>query len=105
MNIHKGEQYAIPFAIKVGDDDVTPENVSGVRIQIGDLMCEYPDGQLQFNTEEGTWLYPLTEDQSYSMYAGVMPAQVALKYGNDIVMSDIITVSVKDSIIKRKWTE
>lgn len=54
MNIHKGEQYAIPFAIKVGDDDVTPENVSGVRIQIGDLMCEYPDGQLQFDSEEGT---------------------------------------------------
>jgi hypothetical protein len=105
MNIHKGEQYAIPFAIKVGDDDVTPENVSGVRIQIGDLMCEYPDGQLQFDSEEGTWLYPLTEDQSYSMYAGVMPAQVALKYGDDIVMSDIITVSVRDSIIQKRWSE
>ena len=105
MNIHKGEQYEIPFAIKVGDDDVTPENVSGVRIQIGDLMCEYQKGQLQFDSVGGTWMYPLTEEQSYQMYAGVMPAQVALKYGDDIVMSDIITVSVRDSIIQKRWTE
>ena len=105
MNIHKGEQYAIPFEIKVGDDDVTPLSVSGVRIQIDGRLCEYQNGELEYDTQEGTWLYPLTEAQSSSLSAGERKAQVAVKYGDDIIMSDVIKVAVKDSIIKRKWTE
>ena len=105
MNIHKGEQYVIPFEVTVGEDAVTPASVDGVRIQIEDRLCEYPNGELEYDTEDGTWLYPLTEEQSSSLYAGERKAQVAVKYGDDIVMSDIIRVVVMDSIIKRKWTE
>lgn len=105
MNIHKGEQYFVPFEIAVGGDAVTPASVDGVRIQIENRLCEYPNGELEYDTEEGTWLYPLTEEQSSSLYAGERKAQVAVKYGDDIVMSDVIKVAVKDSIIKRKWTE
>ena len=105
MNIHKGEQYFVPFEIAVGGDAVTPASVDGVRIQIENRLCEYPNGELEYGTEEGTWLYPLTEDQSSSLYAGEREAQVAVKYGDDIIMSDVIKVAVKDSIIKRKWSE
>ena len=105
MNIHKGEQYAVPFEIKVGEDVVTPASVDGVRIQIGDRMCEHPNGELQYDSESETWLYPLTEDQSVGMFAGDQSAQVAVRYGDEIVMSDVLKITVKDSIIKRRWTE
>lgn len=105
MNIHKGEQYAIPFEVTVGTDSVTPETINGIRIQLGDRLCEYPDGELEYDSENSAWLYPLTEEQSATMLAGKANAQVAVKYGEDIVMSDVLNVSVQSSIIKRRWTE
>ena len=103
MNIHKGEQYAIPFYVKVGDAVVTPENCDGIRIQIDGKLYEYPDSGLQYDDSDDTWLYPLTESQSSVLMAGERNAQVAVKYGNDIIMSDIVKITVKDSIIKRRW--
>lgn len=105
MTIQKGEQYAIPFEVTVGNDAVTPETVDGIRIQLGDRMCEYPSGELEYDSENSAWLYPLTEEQSTTMLAGKVNAQVAVKYGDDIVMSDVLNASVQSSIIKRRWTE
>ena len=104
MDIRKGEQYAIPFEITVEGTPVTPEDCDGVRIQVGDRMCEYPGGDLTYDSEDGVWLYPLTEEQSRAMFPGDRKAQVAVKYGDDIVMSDPQKITVKNSIITRRWT-
>ena len=103
MIIHKGEQYAIPFVVKAGEESVSPANASGVRIAIETRTCSWPDGELAYDTEEGVWLYPLTEEQSTSLFPGDRRAQVAVKFDDDIVMSDVIRITVKDSIIKRRW--
>ena len=104
MDIRKGEQYAIPFEITVEETPVTPEDCDGVRIQVGDRMCEHPGGDLTYDSEGGVWLYPLTEEQSRTMFPGDKKAQVAVKYGDAIVMSDPQKIGVKKSIIMRRWT-
>ena len=103
MVIYKGEQFFIPFDVKIGNDPVTPEDVDGVRIKVGDRLCQWPDGELEYNSEEGAWMYWLTEAQSLELLAGPRSAQVAVKLGDNIFKTDILPVSVKDTIIKERW--
>lgn len=102
--IHKGEQYAVPFEILLGDAPALPEDLDGLRIQIGGRLLEYP-GELSWDAERAAWLYPLTEDQSLTLRAGLQFAEVAVKIGGDIVKSDTVPIQVKDSIIKEGWSD
>lgn len=104
MDIRKGEQFLVPFEIKVGEDNATPQDIDGLRIKIADRLCEWPDGELTFDDVDGVWLYPLTEAQSLTLFSGKRQAQVAVKIGDSILKSDVISISVKDSIIKERWT-
>ena len=104
MNIHRGEQFAVPFEIFIDEDSVTPENVDGLRVQLGDRLCEWPDGELEYDDDSGAWLYPLTEQQSLALCPGHRSAQVAVLIGDDIFESDVVGVRVSDSIIQRRWT-
>ena len=103
MDIRKGEQFLVPFSISVGDAAATPDNIDGLRIKIADRLCEWPDGELTYDDMDAVWLYPLTEAQSLSMFSGKRPAQVAVKIGSSILKSDIISINMKDTIIKETW--
>ena len=104
MDIRKGEQFLVPFEIKVGEDNATPSDIDGLRIKIADRLCEWPDGELTFDDVDGVWLYPLTEAQSLTLFSGKRQAQVAVKIGDSILKSDVISINIKDSIIKERWT-
>ena len=104
MDIRKGEQFLVPFEIKVCENDATPSVIDGLRIQIADKMCEWPDGELTYDDADNVWLYPLTEAQSLTMFSGKRQAQVAVKISDDILKSDVMLINVKDSIIKKRWT-
>lgn len=103
MDIHKGEQFLIPFVINIGNDIASPSNIDGLRIKIAGRLCEWPDGELVYNDNDEAWLYPLTETQSLAMSSGKRQAQVAVKLGDSILKSDIIFINVKDTIIKKEW--
>ena len=103
MVIYKGEQFFIPFDVKIGNDLVTPENVDGVRIKVGDRLCQWPDGELEYDSTESAWMYWLTEAQSLELMAGSRLAQVAVKIGDNILKTDTLGITVKDTIIKERW--
>lgn len=103
--IHKGEQFVVPVEVEVNGQNVSPDDVDGIRIQIGDRLCEWPDGELDYDMEEETWLYPLTEAQTMSMYAGQRKAQIAVMIGDAILETDVFGIDVKESIIKKRWTK
>ena len=104
LNIQKGAQYIIPFDIKLNGEPVTPEDIDGLRIQIDNKLCEWPEGDLEFDSTDNTWSYPLTEEQSITMFAGERNAQVSVKIGDDILPSCVMKITVSDSIIKKRWT-
>lgn len=105
MVIHKGEQFIVPVEVKIDDTSVAPEDIDGLRIQIGDRLCEWPDGELEYDSDNAVWNYPLTEEQSMTMYAGQRKAQISVKIGDAILNTDVFNIDVKDSIIKRRWTD
>lgn len=104
MDIRKGEQFLVPFEVKVGENAATPSDIDGLRIKIADRLYEWPGGELAYDDVDGVWLYPLTEAQTLTLIAGKCPAQVAVKIGDSILKSDVISVSVEGSIIKERWT-
>lgn len=105
MIIHKGEQFAIPFEVKIGEDTATPENINGLRIKVFGRLQEWPNGDLAFDSEENVWLYPLAEDQTRGILDGPKPAQVAVKLGENILKTDVFELEVKNSIIMEPWSD
>ena len=101
--IHKGEQFAIPFEVKIGDETATPENINGLRIKVFGRLQEWPNGDLTFDSEENVWLYPLDENQTRGILESRTSAQVAVKLGNDILKTDVFELEVKNSIIMEPW--
>ena len=77
--IRKGEQFVIPFEVKLGEEIATPENIDGLRLKVVDRLCEWPDGELEYDDENNVWNYPLTQEQSLAFHAGPRQAQVAVR--------------------------
>ena len=103
--IHKGEQFSIPFDVKINDVIATPEDLDGVRIKVFGKLREWPDGELTYDDEENAWLYPLDQDQTRGKLPGASEAQVAVKIGNDILKTDVFGIEVKNSIIMEPWND
>lgn len=105
MVIHKGEQFAIPFEVKLNDDVVTPDDIDGLRIKVSDCLEEWPNGVLEFDEEDNVWLYWLQESKTLNMFAGKRPAQVSIKIGDSILKTDVFDIDVKNSIIMEPWND
>ena len=103
--IHKGEQFSIPFDVKINDVIATPEDIDGVRIKVFGKLRSWPDGELTYDAEENAWLYPLDQDQTRGKLPGASEAQVAVKIGNDILKTDVFGIEVKNSIIMEPWND
>lgn len=104
MTIYKGEQFTIPFNITNDGVAVTPEDVDAVRIKIGNKLCEWPNGDLEYDSENELWLYPMTENESFGFSSGLEKVQIAIKIGNDFLKTDVFKISIRDSIITERWS-
>lgn len=75
-----GDAYAIPFLIRYGVTVVTPQNVSSVRIAVGNLTASYPNGTLSFSGE--CWMFQIAQAQSYKLPCGNTKYQVQIQFSN-----------------------
>lgn len=75
-----GDAYAIPFLIRYGGTVVTPQNVSSVRIAVGNLTASYPNGTLSFSGE--CWMFHIAQAQSYKLPFGNTKYQVQIQFSN-----------------------
>lgn len=103
MVIYQGDQYAIPFIIRVGRTLVTPENASDIRIEIDNDLRSYLDGTISFDPEKNSWNYFVTEEFTRSLSTGSIPFQVGIKMGETIRHSAKGRISLDDNIIKVEW--
>lgn len=104
MIIYSGDQYAIPFTVKIGNELITPENCTDLRIQIGSDLRSWGSSTIDFNTENNTWDFYLTEDLTRSLLKGPLPYQIGVKMGDEIRYSSTRTLRIDDSIIKAVWS-
>lgn len=103
LRLQQGDQFAIPFPIFIGDVLATPDNVTGVRIQINNDLKEYP-GEITYDSDLGAWQYPLTETQSRTWPVQKLPGQVGVKIGDDdFRYSPTFDVWLENNIITDDW--
>lgn len=105
MIIYRGDQYAIPFIIRLGSDIVTPEVTDDVRVQIGDDLRGKLEGGLVFNPEKNSWDYYVTEEFTRIFSNGSVPYQVGIKIGSEIRYSQKGRLRIDDNIIEAEWSD
>ena len=105
MIIYRGDQYAVPFIIRMGKSIVTPEMVDDVRIQIGNDLREQSVQSLTFKPEKNSWDFYVTEEFTRKFAKGSVPYQIGVKIGSEIRHSAQGTLRIDDNIIKAEWSD
>jgi len=103
MDIIKGESYTVPFVIKNDGVPVTNNDVDGVRIRLGNQIAYYPDGTLEFNPEDSTWDFPMTQKNTYSIIGKTIDYQVQVKINGDIHSSKETKIKIEETMFKTEW--
>lgn len=67
---------------------ITPDDVEDVEITMGWESKRYTLGQLLY--DEGLWLYPMSQSESFSQWPGKVEAQVRIKWNNGFVEGQTI---------------
>lgn len=62
---------------------VTPLDVYDVEITIGRISKRLSEEQISF--ENGYWMYPISQEETYGMIPGSVPAQVRVLWNNGVV--------------------
>ncbi len=83
FSIMQGDQYAIPFMIR--DRAGTPlgrNDVENVEITIGDTRKEMKSGEIVYREDDGAFLFPISQKESFSMVMRKQRVQVRVKFPN-----------------------
>lgn len=71
VSMTQGDKYAVPFMLQALDGTlITPEIVKTVVLNLGSLSRQYP-GNVTY--ENGKWMMPLTQKQTFAMRGYVEP--------------------------------
>ena len=87
ISIMQGDSYQKPFTLRTLDGTlITPEMVLTLEITIGNLTRTYP-GAVRYDEENGQWLFPLTQEQTFTFKAGrTPPVQARIKFNDESVV-------------------
>lgn len=55
--MQKGDQYSVPFKIKMGGEYVTPNNCDDLKIKLGEHTKTFSEGTLTYSND--AWQFPL----------------------------------------------
>ena len=98
MIIYRGDQYAIPFIIRLGSTPVTPDMVD-------DVLREHLEQSLTFNPDKNSWDFYVTEEFTRMLTDGTVPYQVGIKMGDEIRYSQRGRLRIDDNIIEAVWSD
>ena len=77
----QGDSYNLGIVIQ--DDTgagVLPEAVSDIEIAIGHIKKTYAHNEIKYG--ENVWLFPLTQEESFTLPAGKLYGQVRIKWAS-----------------------
>ena len=107
--ILQGDQYYIPFIVKQNGTELTDQNVSDLKIKVSDITKKFSNGDISYSSftvgteTKSAWMFPITQTQTLSWSAGVIPFQVGVKIDDVIVNSETGTLNIDPSIIQEAW--
>lgn len=105
--IHYGDQYSIPVRIKdSAGRAITRDIVSDVTIKIGNIAKRLSKNEIQFDDENNLWMFPITSEETKVLYKNsrtfedaVVPMQIKVRIGNDVIQNDVANIEIKKSIL------
>lgn len=103
MDIIKGEAYRVSFTLRDGDYILTDEDVDEVRIALGNQIVRYPVGTLEYDAEEKTWYFPMTQKNTYSIIGTTMEYQAQVKISGEIFSSKKKSIKMEASMFRKEW--
>ena len=81
VSIMQGDQYGIPFTIRDGEGNVlTEEDLEDVEIVIGSVKKRLANGEIQYRKADQAFVFPITQQESFSMFYRKQRAQVRVKF-------------------------
>lgn len=99
--IMQGDQYAIPIIGKQNGKPLDMDTIDEVEFVIGKMRKLYP-GEVVLD-EGGTFLFPLTQQETFAMQRSSQHVQIRVKFNGDppvVVGVDVGDIYVADSISK-----
>lgn len=98
----QGDAFPIPVYVKIDGSVATKENIDALRIGIGPFTAKWPNGTL--DEQNGVWLFPLTQEQSYQLTPGLVDVQAQVRVGKYTVGTAVTKVAVGKSLLKGAWS-
>ena len=98
VEVMQGDAYPLPISLydRERQTEITPEIAEDVEITIGGITKSVADGKVFYNEER--WIYPLTQDDTFSWRIGEQPIQGRVKFiGGEVKGVDIGVIVVKKS--------
>ena len=90
MYIMQGDSYGIAFTIKIQNEIKTQDDFEDVEILIGELSKRLALQELKYDSENQTFVFPLTQQETLNLPANAQRAQVRCKLKNGDVLGSII---------------
>ena len=104
VTIKRGDAYTIPIGLTADGDAIAIEDVERVRFAFASpgrepLAKEYP-GEVTYDSEDGTFLFPVTQEETYALRAGVLLYDVKVCFaGGDVIgLKPVGAITVVDAL-------
>lgn len=80
----QGDASSLGFTVRNNaGQSVTPEDILDMELTLGPLVKTLSRGQLLYL--EGRWLFPLSQQESFSLWPGSVKAQIRILWKNGVV--------------------
>lgn len=82
----QGDSYDLSIDIRSAEDTpVTPGEISDVELTLGHLKKTCSAGELSYDETAGLWFCPLTQQETFSLPAAAVKAQLRILWPNGAV--------------------
>lgn len=80
----QGDSYSLGIVIlNNAGSPVTPDDIQDIEITVGNVVKSYRRHELSFS--DGSWLFPVTQQDSFAMWPSAIKAQVRVKWNNGAI--------------------
>lgn len=99
--IMQGDEYSIPFVIETASGTATPDIFSDLEIVIGNMRKTLSDGQIKYDDTSKRFLFPLTQEETFSLSTAPQKVQLRCKTQNgEVIGQSLGVINVAASISK-----